>query len=860
MKKYFLFLLSAFFLNSQVLSESTQYYCDINALQNKDFSKDALGYYQDDYAKVFPDWLAKANNGDKKYQFYIAKTYQFGHGVEKDLYKSFEWYTKSSEQGYPLAKNNLSLLYLEGQVTEVDHNKKFELLCDAAIGGLSLATMNIAHFYYDINVNDNRFFEWLLKSAMQGNSRAQYDLAVAYLKGAGGIAISNKKALEWIQKSANQGFVPAQNRLGNFYEYGDNVTKDLKLAFNWYQKAANQGDVYGQITLAGMYQYGQGVTKDLKRAFKWYQKAAKQGDAIAQYNLGWKYAMGDGVSEDLQLAFSWYQKAAKQGEPRAQIATGSMYKSGDGVTKNLKLGFSWFQKAANSGNSYAQAYLGNEYQEGIVVKKDLKQAVEWYQKAAEQGNAAGQSSLGYMYSYGLGVSKDLKLAFSWYKKAAEQGDDLGQYNLGNCYEYGKGVTKDLKQALSWYQKAADQGYASGQAALATMYQYGRYVNIDLKQAVNWYQKAADQGNAYSQSSLGYFYETGQGVNKDLKQALSWYQKAADQGDEYAIKNLAALETSINAIQGQEDNDNNVSKIDTETALQINSLPPGDSSFEIELWNSVKDSSDPDEYQIYVDEFPEGRFVKLAQLRIKKYVNTSIPEFDYGNYHALVIGNDSYSAFKSLSNAVNDANDVASLLRSKYNFNVEMLTNATRYEIVSALSNLRNSVSAKDSILIYYAGHGILDTETDEGFWLPIDAVEDNDVHWISNETIMRSVRRMKAKHVMVVADSCFSGTLTRGVTIKDNSPNYIKKIIEKKSRTVLTSGGLEPVSDVGGGNNSVFASGFLNALRNNNGVLDGNQLFSIIRKQVMLNSDQTPEYGDIRKSGHDGGDFIFVSE
>ena len=570
--------------------------------------------------------------------------------------------------------------------------------------------------------------------------------------------------------------------------------------------------------------------------------------------------MGDGVSKDLKLAFSWYQKAANQGVPQAQIATGSMYKMGNGVTKNLKLGFSWFQKAANTGSAYAQAYLGNEYQNGIVVKKDLKQAVDWYQKAADQGDVNGQSSLGYMYSYGLGVTKDLKLAFSWYKKAADQGDDHGQYNLGNSYEFGKGVTKDLKLAFSLYQKAADQGNASGQSSLATMYQYGRYVNIDLKQAVNWYQKAANQGNAYSQSSLGYFYETGQGVNKDLKQALSWYQKAADQGDEYAIKNLAALETSINAIQDQEDIDNNVSKIDTETVMQINSLPPEDSSIEIEFWNSVKDSNDSDEYQIYLEEFPEGKFIKLAQLRIKKYGDIFIPTLDFGNYHALVIGNDSYSSFKPLSNAVNDANDVASLLRSKYNFNVEILTNATRYDIVSALSNLRNSVSAKDSILIYYAGHGILDTETDEGFWLPIDAAEDNDVHWISNETIMRSVRRMKAKHVLVVADSCFSGTLTRGITIKDISPNYINKIVQKKARTVLTSGGLEPVSDVGGGNNSVFASSFLNALSNNDGVLDGNQLFSIIRKQVMLNSDQTPEYGDIRKAGHDGGDFLFVRQ
>lgn len=41
-------------------------------------------------------------------------------------------------------------------------------------------------------------------------------------------------------------------------------------------------------------------------------------------------------------------------------------------------------------------------------------------------------------------------------------------------------------------------------------------------------------------------------------------------------------------------------------------------------------------------------------------------------------------------------------------------------------------------------------------------------------------------------------------------------------------------------------------------VLDGTQLFSNIRRPVMLNSDQTPEYSDIREAGHDGGDFLFV--
>tara|TARA_B100002003_G_C13922731_1_gene448591 strand:+ start:45 stop:290 length:246 start_codon:yes stop_codon:yes gene_type:complete len=76
---------------------------------------------------------------------------------------------------------------------------------------------------------------------------------------------------------------------------------------------------------------------------------------------------------------------------------------------------------------------------------------------------------------------------------------------------------------------------------------------------------------------------------------------------------------------------------------------------------------------------------------------------------------------------------------------------------------------------------------------------------------------------------------------------------------VLSSGGLEPVADSGGKEeHSVFASAFIEALRENTGVLDGTELFTKIRRPVMLNSDQTPEYADIRKAGHDGGDFLFV--
>ena len=75
---------------------------------------------------------------------------------------------------------------------------------------------------------------------------------------------------------------------------------------------------------------------------------------------------------------------------------------------------------------------------------------------------------------------------------------------------------------------------------------------------------------------------------------------------------------------------------------------------------------------------------------------------------------------------------------------------------------------------------------------------------------------------------------------------------------VITSGEMEPVVDSAGGKHSTFAAVFLDTLRSNKGVMDGTQLFSKILRPVMLRADQTPQNSDVRKAGHEGGDFLFV--
>ena len=253
---------------------------------------------------------------------------------------------------------------------------------------------------------------------------------------------------------------------------------------------------------------------------------------------------------------------------------------------------------------------------------------------------------------------------------------------------------------------------------------------------------------------------------------------------------------------------------------------------------------------------------LALLLVPLGASEAALDIEFGRYHALVIGINDYKNLPRLETAVNDASAVADLLRQKYGFEVSLLLNPTRSQVIRALDGLRGKLTERDNLLIYYAGHGVLDVEADAGFWMSVDAEESTQADWISIGTVTQTVKAMSAKHVMVVSDSCYSGTLTRGLSVSVKSgaerAAELERLAGKRSRTALVSGGLEPVNDGGGDGHSVFTRAFLTALRDSTGVVDGQQLFTAVRRPVIVNADQTPEYSDIRRANHEGGDFLFV--
>jgi hypothetical protein len=234
------------------------------------------------------------------------------------------------------------------------------------------------------------------------------------------------------------------------------------------------------------------------------------------------------------------------------------------------------------------------------------------------------------------------------------------------------------------------------------------------------------------------------------------------------------------------------------------------------------------------------------------------DVNFGKYHALVIGSNDYDYLPKLKTAKADAEEIATILRRFYGFKVKLLTNATRDNILDALDVYRETLTTSDNLLLYYAGHGWLDKEASRGYWLPVDAKSNRRRDWLSTVDITDTLKALNAKHVLVMADSCYSGTLVRGIRVQEHMPDYVRKVAQKRARLVMTSGGLEPVVDSAGGDHSPFASVFLRLLKSNKGVMDGTKMFNKMRRPVMLSADQTPEYSDVRKAGHEGGDFLFV--
>ena len=249
---------------------------------------------------------------------------------------------------------------------------------------------------------------------------------------------------------------------------------------------------------------------------------------------------------------------------------------------------------------------------------------------------------------------------------------------------------------------------------------------------------------------------------------------------------------------------------------------------------------------------ERKFAKL---------NAHVPQI--AHKRALVIGLNKYAdkRIPQLVSAIPDARSMRDALSDKLGYDVTLLENPGKAQILQAFNRLALEMGASDSVVVYFAGHGDLIEKTQLGYWIPADAKADDPRGWISNKDVSKLLSLVKSQQVAMISDSCYSGTFAREQTVNATQGKTARNAADyltQRTVTVMTSGSDEPVADTGKSGHSVFAWNLLEQINQLDDWRSGATVFSTVRTSVERELPQSPQYGASLSAGHQqGGDFLF---
>ncbi len=504
---------------------------------------------------------------------------------------------------------------------------------------------------------------------------------------------------------------------------------------------------------------------------------------------------------------------------------------------NYETALAFWLPQAELGDEDAQAYVAEIYEKGLGTAPNYALAAEWYGKAAAKGHARARLSLAYLYEQGLGVERDALKALNLYREATGIKDD----DLTYVSELTAATDEAERVIASLTAQLEDQS-----ATVATLQRELAFTQRDL-------EERRSQLDAVRTETVA--------LQQELQIARSGAPASRATEVERLEAQLREKEDQL-AFRTQQVADAEAQAAARETKL----------GEQTQLIAGLQA-----EQKRYSDQAAEQRATQTVAMRSLPPVRPAITptgklarDLSLGTYHALIIGNNDYEHLPDLDTAINDAEALADLLNDKYGFSTRVLPNATRGDILSALNDYTKSLKSEDSLLIYYAGHGELDQRNLVGYWLPVNASRTDNTEWISDQMITNLISVMPARHVLVVADSCYSGVMTRTSGLRlvatggnDGELRRLKKLAQLPSRTVLTSGDNQPVLDGGGGEHSVFAKYVLETLSGNQQVLEGSALYDAVFDPVQTAAaqfrvDQSPRYSVLADAGHLNGEFLFV--
>jgi uncharacterized caspase-like protein len=678
---------------------------------------------------------------------------------------------------------------------------------------------------------------------------------------------------------------------------------DYRTALKVWLPKAKEGDAESMTNVGEIYEKGLGLSPDYEVAAYWYAKAAEQDFTRAQINLGYLYEMGMGVERNPRKALDWYRKASGV-DAAIDLTPSSVPSSGDTEANSELIGkleqeLAQLRTASTQLRSeldHAHTVLAESAQQAqssptiepprIVVKPDPRTAHELADVrmtlAEREREVAELDAL--LSTTRLQLS-DTQQTLAYQQREVAEKHNTIQQTLSSSQ--AKQAEVDLLGAQLLEQDIAassenqklEQELQQREKALTTLegelLQRREEIAVRTSRIRELQDKVVELEAARAQEGVDKTTQmaSAEGIMAGPEVTMIEPILPLTRGDTpLTLRSNVASRQIIGRLTAPA---GVLSLMINDTVTQTN--PQG-------VFASNVIMAGPENPVSIVAVDNQGKrsavnfsFAYETTQKILPAVESPVESalavyrnIKFGKYYALVIGNNNYQALTDLKTAVNDAEKIVEVLQRRYDVDTTLLLNANRYQILSALNEMRGKLTSADNLLIFYAGHGVLDEVNMRGHWLPVDAEEDNTANWISNISITDMLNVIAAKQILVISDSCYSGSLTRSATprlmagkTQQERLNWVRTMTAKRARMVMTSGGLEPVLDSGGGQHSVFSKALLEVLESNSDVLEGQRLHKQVAAKVayaaaQIGFDQIPEYSPIRFAGHESGEFFLV--
>ncbi|MEC4750109.1 caspase family protein [Methylomicrobium sp. Wu6] len=691
-----------------------------------------------------------------------------------------------------------------------------------------------------------------------------------------------------------------------------NAASSLKI---WLPQA-QQGDPEAQVKVGEIYEKGLGGMADPKLAAEWYLKAAEKGNSQAQINLGYLYEKGLGVKQDKATALNWYRKASGLANSDLQFSSVIEANYQQQLTQLREESQGYKEEAENLRTQLdaTRQQLTEQKQQSRTIERQLDETRNRLNQ--EKGKASRNEGL--IES----LQQEVETKKSHLKNQQQQVSQLEKQlkaeerQLKSQPKSQVIARQEPKQAPATEESepveesqvnTSENNLAEMEARLKTLESQYQASSAQINMEVNTIEEKAKQASSTQEKlavetlrtklsdSKSHLLAQG-GQIKELKNAIAKEKSNLAQPLTLAKAgpSIEILDPPVKLTRGTEPSfrlrsatkiKEIIGKISSPTglrSLQINELPvqpDKDGVFKSEIpiasaSTSVKIVATDKQNRRSLISFnllaPTQSAAQTFDEAPESMTSSTYPSVNFGKFYALIIGNNNYASMPTLNTSANDAKAVDEVLRSRYGFQTKLLINANRHQIMTAFNDLRQSLTDQDNLLIYYAGHGEIDKSDESAYWLPTDAEPNNTANWLSSFNVTQYLNVIPARHILVIADSCYSGAMTQGAIVRlpkdmpeDKREKWLKFMMNRKARTVMTSGGEEPVLDSGGGNHSVFAKALLNALKSNKGMMVDYELFRIVSGQVkksasMVGFQQSPEYSALQHAGHEGSPFFFV--